>query len=284
METNTTLDVHNDASSTITDHSANVSYDNTIEANAGVSVGNDNASIGVDVSIKTGTIASAEAGLNGNNIEASVNYSDTTEAHVTVEGNVDYHGVGGSVTGDAYAKSGNEAEAHISAGENGLDVGAGVSCGSAVGVDGEGTVDMREASATGGAGVSIGEHFEAGGSAQATFKDGEATVGVSGDIAAIVGLEVDTSVTIDTNQIQKDSKLVIRETTKIVDKVVNETKPVVNTVVNETKPVVNTVVNETKPVVNTVVKETTKVTNTVVDETKKTTKTISDHIKKIFKW
>jgi hypothetical protein len=117
---------------------------------------------------------------------------------------------------------------------------------------------MREASATGGAGVSIGEHFEVGGSGQATFKDGQATVGVSGDVAAIIGLNVDASVTIDTHQIQKDSKVVARETTKAVDTVVHETKPVVH--------------------------ETAKVTNTVVNETKKTTKSMGDHIKKIFKW
>lgn len=54
METHSSLDVNNDASATITNHSVSVNYDNTIEA--GVSVGNDNASVGIDVSVKTGTV------------------------------------------------------------------------------------------------------------------------------------------------------------------------------------------------------------------------------------
>ena len=53
--------------------------------------------------------------------------------------------------------------------------------GSSVGVDGTGTVDLREASVTAGAGVSVGEHVEAGGGGQATFTDGKATVGVNGE-------------------------------------------------------------------------------------------------------
>ena len=56
METHSSLDVNNDASATITNHSVSVNYDNTIEAGAGVSVGNDNASVGIDVSVKTGTV------------------------------------------------------------------------------------------------------------------------------------------------------------------------------------------------------------------------------------
>ena len=76
-------------------------------------------------------------------------------------------------------------DAHVSAGDKGVDVGGNVSCGESVGVDGSATVDLREASVTGGAGVSVGEHFAAGGGGQATFEDGQATVGVSGDVAAL---------------------------------------------------------------------------------------------------
>jgi hypothetical protein len=131
-------------------------------------------------------------------------------------------GVGGSV--DAYAKSGNEASVAMSVGQNGVSAGAEASVGSCVGVDGEVTVGLREASGTIGGGVSVGEHFEAGGSGEATFNKGVATVGVSGDVAALVGLEVDVSVKVDTNQIVKDSKVIAKESEKIV----NTVAPVVN--------------------------------------------------------
>jgi len=114
----------------------------------------------------------------------------------------------------------------MSVGQNGVSAGAEASIGNAVGVDASTTVGLREASGTVGAGVSIGEHLEAGGSGEATFKNGVATIGVSGDVAAIVGLEVDASVSIDTKQIQKDAVVVAKESEKIANTVANETKVV----------------------------------------------------------
>ena len=76
---------------------------------------------------------------------------------------------------------------------------------------------MKEASVTTGAGVSIGDHFEAGGSGEATFKDGKATIGVSGDVAVLIGLDVDVSVTVDTKQVQKDVNVVTNKVVKIVN-------------------------------------------------------------------
>ena len=206
--------VKSSASAKSDNKSASVDYQNTIEAEAAVSVSDKYASVGASASVKAGTKASASGGLDGNNAYVEASYSDTTEAHVTVDAAVNYKGFGGSVSGDAYAKSGNEASASVEAGQNGLSMAANVSSGSCVGVDGESTIDLREASATAGAGVSVGEHFEAGGSGEATFKHGKATIGVSGDLAAVVGLEVDVSVTVDTHQIQKDTMTGIAEATK----------------------------------------------------------------------
>lgn len=205
VKSSASASVNQRASANSDKNSASVNYKNTIEAEAGVSVSDKYASVGASASAKTGTEASASGGLDGNNAYLEASYSDTTEAHITVDGAVNYEGLGVSVSGDAYAKSGNEALASVEAGQNGLSMAANVSSGSCVGVDGEGTVNLREASATAGAGVSVGEHFEAGGSGEATFKKGKATIGVSGDLAAVVGLEVDVSVTVDTHQIQKDT-------------------------------------------------------------------------------
>ena len=223
MSTNASVIIHNDAEVHLTDSSIGVSYDNSIEASAGASVSTDYASAAVEVSAKTGTVASVDAGLDGNNVYANVSYSDTTEAHIKVEGSIGYEGVGAGASVDAYVKQGTEAEAHMSAGENGIAAGASASIGTAVGVDAEGTIGLREASATAGAGVSVGEHFEAGGSAEATFRGGKATVGITGDVAALIGVEADVSVTVDTHQIQRDSEAVAKETTKAAVVVADQT-------------------------------------------------------------
>ena len=207
-------------------HSASAIFDNSTTASANMTIGNSNASLDLGVSAKTGTVASASGGLDGKNVYANASYSDTTEIHATATSQINYKGVGTSTSVDAYAQSGNQVEAHISAGANGLAVGGSASSGTFVGVNASNTTAIKEASVTTGAGVSFGEHFEAGGSGEATFKNGKATIGVSGDVAVFVGLEADVSVTVDTKQIQKDAKVVANavthEVTKDVIKVVND--------------------------------------------------------------
>ncbi len=248
MSTETNLDIHigEGLTTDVQKTSASITIDNSISIEASAKVETDYASAEVGMSAKTGTVIEIEAGLIDNNIVANASYSDTTEAHVTANANVGLEGfgVGGSV--DAYAKTGTEASIGMSVGQNGVSAGAEGSIGNCVGVDGTATESLREGSVTVGAGVSVGEHLEAGGSGEATFKDGVATVGVSGDLAAIVGIEVDASVSIDSKQIQKDGEKVANETVKVSNTVANETVKVSNTVANETVKVSNTVVNETK--------------------------------------
>ena len=145
------------------------------------------------------------------------------------------------ISGDAYAKVGNEVEANLSVGDKGLSLGGGASTGSCVGVDGQGTVNMRGVSGTAGAGVSVGDHFEIGGSGQDTYEKGKITVGVSGDVAALVGAEVDLGVTIDTTQIQHDAVVVGKEAIKVEHVVENVAKDVGKSVTNTTKKVGNDV-------------------------------------------
>lgn len=205
-ETNTNASVNQGAEAHSDKDSAGVSYTNTVEAGASVTTGNDNASVTAGVSVKTGTEASAEAGLDGNNVYAEASYSNTTEAHATIEGQANTNGVGVSGGVDAYIVTGDTAEGHISVGDKGVDVGGGVSTGTAVGVDATATADLGGASVTTGAGVSVGDQFAVGGGGQATFDDGVATIGVEGDLAAYVGLDVDLSVSVDTNQVAKDAE------------------------------------------------------------------------------
>ena len=229
-QTNAKANIGAGASAKSDSKSASVAYDGSLTASASASVGTSNASLGVGVSAKTGTVAAAGAGLDGNNVYANVSYSDTTEIHATVDTQVNYKGAGTSVGVDAYAKSGNELEAHALVGSKGVDAGATVSTGTYVGVGATNTTSIRGASVTTGAGVTVGDHFEAGGSGTATFIDGKATLGVSGDLAAVVGLKVDTSITVDTKQMQKDANKVANEASKATNSVASGAKKAGNDV------------------------------------------------------
>jgi hypothetical protein len=241
INTTTEIKVAPESSVEITKNSASVSIDNSISAGASVGIGNNNASIEVGANVKTGTIASASGGLDGKNAYVNVSYSDTTEAHITADVNTNYHGVGGSVSGDAYAKVGNEASANLSVGDKGVDVGAGASTGSCVGIDCQGTVNIRGVSSTAGAGVSVGDHFEVGGGGQATYEKGKVTVGISGDVAVLVGAEVDVSLTVDTKQIQHDAVAVAKDVVKVEHQVENIAKDASHTITNTTKKAGNEV-------------------------------------------
>ncbi len=205
--------------------SVNASIDNSISASVSIGTNaNKDTGISVGANCKTGTVASAGAGLDGKNVYTNISYSDTTEVHTTIDAKAGSHGVGGSGTVDAYAKTGTELEANLKVGVNGADVSAGASTGSYVGVDAESTPNMRGVSTTGGAGVTVGDHFEIGGGGQATYTNGKVSLGVSGDVSALIGIEVDASVTIDTKQIQHDAIVVAKETTKVVKQTENVAK------------------------------------------------------------
>ncbi len=212
----------------VTNTSASISIDNSIQASASIGTSNQYSSIDIGASVKTGTIASASTGLENNNVFVNISYSDTTEAHITSNSSINYNGLGNNNSVDAYAKSGTELDASMMIGKNGVDINGGLSSGSYVGVDVSNTINLREASGTASGGVTIGEHLEVGGGATATFEHGKATIGISGDVAVLVGAEVDLSVTIDTHQIQKD----VNTTINIVDNCVhsNEVKSVTHTI------------------------------------------------------
>ena len=66
LETNQTAEVHSDKTS------GGASFDNTTTASAGISTGNENASVGIEISAKTGTEASVEGGLDGMEVAGPV--------------------------------------------------------------------------------------------------------------------------------------------------------------------------------------------------------------------
>jgi hypothetical protein len=226
------------SSAQVTNTSVSASIDNSIsfDANIGVNANKDTG-IAVGASAKTGTIASAGAGLDGKNVFVEVSYSDTTEIHATVEAKVGSHGVGTSGSVDAYAKSGTEMQASMKVGQNGVKAEGGVSSGSYVGVDAEGTIKARGVSGTGGAGITVGDHFEIGGGGEASFEQGKINLGISGDVAALVGVEVDAGVSVDTKQIQHDAIAVANETVKVEKIVESQVKETTKKVENTAKKV-----------------------------------------------
>ncbi len=235
------VESNNEAFCKIIDGKAvDLKLDNTTKVEASVDTSNEYASVEVGAYVKTGTEAELKAGLIDNNIVVEASYSDTTEAHITASASVGTEGVDIGGSADAYAKSGTEASIGMSVGQNGISAGAEASIGNCVGVDGEATLGLREASGTVGGGVSIGEHLEAGGSGEATFKDGVATIGVSGEVAALIGAEVDVSVSIDTKQIIKDAEVVA----KASETAVKETEKVTNVAVKEIADLSAKVVND----------------------------------------
>lgn len=224
--------------------------DESTKVSGGVCTGSDNAnievggSVGIDLSVEAHIVADK------NGIDAGATYEDVAYAEATAEAAVGVDGIcGASGSATAYAKTGTELEGHVVAGNHGVDVGAEASIGNAIGVDAEIGANSRYTTTTVGAGVSIGEHFEAGGSATATYEHGIVNVGVAGDVAAIVGLDVDVGMQINTKQIVNDGKEVAH--------VVEVAAPVVATTATNASKTIASVANNAISTVNKGVKSTT---------------------------
>lgn len=260
------------------------SVNESVSVSGSASAGNDQANVSVEgyIGVDMGAEAHLQADKSG--LDAGAEYHDVAQASATVSGSAQQEGIGG-IGGSAtvYAKTGTELEGHVVAGSKGVDVGAGASIGNAVGVDAEITCSNRYTSTTAGAGVSIGEHFEAGGSAQATCDHGVVTVGVAGDVAALVGLDVDVAVSVDTKQIVSDGKEAVHAVEKVAPVVEKTVVQTTNTVVQTTNTVVQTTNTAVHAVENTANSTVHTVTNAVSNGAKSATNSVTKAFKKI-KW
>jgi len=190
------------ASAGVDGNTVNAGFDNTMGAEASASAGNENASGTVYVGVETGQQANFEAGLDGNNVYVDAGASSMTEAHLGAEGQVSQDAgpigeVGASAGVDAYVQQGMSAEASAQVGDEGVAVSGETFAGTAAGVDATGTIDMGLGSTTATGGVSIGEQVGVGAGGEATYNDGELTIGVSGEAAALVGVDVDLEQSVD---------------------------------------------------------------------------------------
>jgi hypothetical protein len=62
-----------------------------------------------------------------------------------------------------------------------------------------------------------GEQVGIGAGGEATVKDGVATVGISGEVAVLVGAEVDLSVSVDTKKVEEDAKAAAEATQRAAE-------------------------------------------------------------------
>ena len=105
-------------------------------------------------------------------------------------------------------------------GKDGASVHAGAIAGASVEAGASTTVgDSHGNAARADAGVSVGAQVggEVGGGA--TMNHGVATVGVSGEVALIAGIELNTSVSVDTTPVQQAAVTVAKETTNAANTV-----------------------------------------------------------------
>ena len=193
---------------TSTGAQAHVGASAGVGVSAGASVGNEyvGCDVRVWVSVEAVAEAHAGAGLDGNNVYVTAGVNCTVRAEAGTEVSIHAGPAGADGNGCVYAESGTKAEMVVEVGQNGAKLEGGMSIGSCVGAEGQGTVTFSGASGTAGGGATAGyDHFELGAGGQSQFKDGHLCLGISGEAAAYVGLELDLAVDIDTNKCIKDA-------------------------------------------------------------------------------
>jgi hypothetical protein len=217
------------------------SMDESLTTSGSVSVGNNNANAKIGGSAGIELAAEAHLQADATGIDAGASYTEIMQASAIASGSVEKEGFGVAAETTVYIKTGTEFEGHVVAGDHGIDMGAGASIGNAAGVDAQITESVRYVETTAGAGVSIGEHFEAGGAAQATCEHGVVAVGVSGDVAALVGVDIDIAVSVDTKQIVSDGKEVVHVAETVAPIVQKTADKAVHTVEHAATSTANTV-------------------------------------------
>ena len=234
---------------------ASVSVDQSVGVSGSVGAATDCASVEVGGAVGINMSAEGHIQADKHGLDAGAAYNDVAYAEATASATVGRDGIGGvSGSATAYVKTGTELEAHVIAGDHGVDVGGGASIGDAAGVDAELSRSDRYTTTTVGAGVSVGEHFAAGGGAAATYNHGVVAVGVSGDLAAFVGLDVDVGVSVNTNQIVKDGKKVAHAAETVAPVVATTATNAANTVAHTATNTANTITNGEKSATNSVKK------------------------------
>ena len=175
---------------------------------------------------QTGVCISAEVDLSETDMNASASFAEGDKASVTFTLEVSDDTTGCEASAEGMVQSGTFVDVSVQAGTHGIAADTNASIGSSVGVDGSVTESNEYSSTTVGAGASIGEQVSIGGGGEATYSKGVVTVGVSGDVAAIVGIDVDVSTSVSLRKIASDTE-------KVTHVVADSAKTAGNTVKKE---------------------------------------------------
>ena len=203
-------------------------------AEGSVVVGTVEVGASVEGSAQSGLFVegSIQADKQGLAVSGSFAHGTLVEASATVGATEATTGAHAEVTGGVTAQEGIFASASLEAGKHGVAAEGDASIGSSVGAEASVTVGNRYVSETAGAGVSIGEQLAIGGGASATCHGGVVTVGVSGDVAALVGLKVDVGASVNVGQVAKDVVTVAKPVTDAAHTVAKVAEKPVTTAVN----------------------------------------------------
>ena len=125
--------------------------------------------------------------------------SATAEGHVDVDTGLPIGDVGANAGVDAYVKAGAHAEGDVSVGEHGVAASGETFAGHAEGVDATVGIDTGIVSSEATGGVSVGTQVGVGGAAHFTVENGHINIGVAGEAAALIGVELDVDADIDVN-------------------------------------------------------------------------------------
>jgi hypothetical protein len=206
----------------------------------------------VSVSAQSGVFVDTTLSANkdGLNVATSVEVGDKVEATTEVSITNSLTDTGVSATGTTTVQSGTFVHAGLEADTHGVAANADASIGSSTGVSGTVTETARYTSTTVGAGVSCGEELSIGGGGEATYKHGVVTVGVSGDVAALVGVNVDVSTSVNVAHVVDDGKVVADKVVAVSAPVVAEVKTGANVVVQEAQKAENVLTRGIKDVGN----------------------------------
>jgi hypothetical protein len=231
-----------------------------VEAGTGGSaqVGGATVSGSVEATAQTGLFIEGSASADKSGLDASFSVADGTMATVTGTTGVEMGDGSVSASGTVTVMDGTFVDGSLAAGTGGVAIGGSAAIGTAVGVEGSVTSEGRYNSGTVGSGVSIGEQFAAGGGAEATYSKGVVTVGVSGDVAALIGIDVDVSGSINVRAIASDATkaatIVEHEAPKVADAVVSTGKKTGDAIVSGGKTATNAIVSGGKKAGNSIKK------------------------------
>jgi hypothetical protein len=184
-------------------------------AGGSVSIGGVTASGEVEssVTVKAEIAGRLEVDENGAFVSLGASAEASATAGASVSLAVDYipgteYTAGGEATVRMYAEVGAEGEVGVGDGKYGASFEGGAEAGIMVEANGYGSASLGGVGAGAGAGVSAGLGAGASGGGTAMYDNGEITVGVSGDVALLVGIDVDIDVTVDTGAVEDTAYLV----------------------------------------------------------------------------